>query len=156
MIRMSKLADYGIVLMTHVAREPGGMVHTARELAEASELPLPTVSKVLKALARNELLASHRGTHGGYSLARTSHEISVADIIAAVDGPVALTQCTEHPSNPCDLESVCPVRTNWGLINQTVMQALDGLSLANMATPLTPETVANTTGPLSIVETHSP
>ncbi|MEE8410306.1 MAG: SUF system Fe-S cluster assembly regulator [Myxococcota bacterium] len=137
MIRVSKLADYGIVLMTYAARQPYGMLHTARELARASELPLPTVSKVLKALARGGLLVSQRGTHGGYSLAHTSDAISVADIITAVDGPVSLTQCTELPRSPCDFESVCPVRTNWALINRTVLAAMEKLSLADMAGPLT-------------------
>ncbi len=136
MIRMSKLADYGIVLMTHAARQPRGTLHTSRELASASEIPLPTVSKVLKALARCDLLVSHRGTHGGYSLARSADAISVAEIITAVDGPVALTQCTELPRSPCDLESICPVRTNWALINRTVLDALGRLSLTAMAAPL--------------------
>lgn len=153
MIRMSRLADYGIVLMTYVARESA--VCTARELAEASDLPLPTVSKVLKALARGDLLVSHRGTHGGYSLARPAAQISVAEIISTVDGPVALTQCTEEASNPCDFESSCPVRTNWGLINKTVMEALERLSLADMAAPLTGHKLhsAGAHSRLSIVET---
>ncbi len=141
MIRMSKLSDYAIMLMTYVGRPEASPVYTARELAVASELPLPTVSKVLKILAKGGVLVSQRGTHGGYALARAPHEITVVDVITAMDGLPALTQCTEHPRSPCDLEPTCPVRGNWRLINNTVVQALSNLTLAQMAAPLPSTTV---------------
>lgn len=137
MIRMSKLADYGIVLMAYSGRNSATSVHTARELAERSEIPLPTVAKLLKALARGGLLTSQRGTRGGYSLALSAQEISVAEIITAIEGPPALTQCTQKSSDPCDLEKRCPVRTNWSVINKTVMRALGELTLADMMAPMT-------------------
>ncbi len=94
MIRLSKLTDYGLVLMSYAARNKGRTVHTARELSLESGLPLPTVSKLLKLLLQAGFLVSHRGTNGGYSLAREPEDISVAEIIAALEGPIALTECS--------------------------------------------------------------
>ena len=100
MIRLSKLTDYGLVLMSYVARSGGGL-HTARGLAAESGLPLPTVSKVLKTLLQSGFLVSHRGINGGYNLARGAQEISVAEIIAALEGPIALTECSTDISGLC-------------------------------------------------------
>ena len=94
MIRLAKLTDYGLVLMTIIARGHGAPVHTARDLAAESRLPLPTVSKVLKQLLQSELLVSHRGIKGGYSLAKEPAEISLAEIISSIEGPIALTECS--------------------------------------------------------------
>ncbi len=94
MIRFAKLTDYGLVLMTIMARDSVAAVHTARDLAAASRLPLPTVSKVLKQLLQSGLLTSHRGLKGGYGLAKEAAEISVAEIVAAIEGPIALTECS--------------------------------------------------------------
>jgi FeS assembly SUF system regulator len=131
-IRLSRLADYGIVLMTHLARQPGRQQATP-EIAAATAVPQPMASKILKALARAELLASHRGAHGGYGLARDASEISVAEIIEALDGPIALTQCIEAGPRECDIERLCPARTNWHRINQAIREALDDITLAEMA-----------------------
>ena len=92
MIRITKQTDYGIVLLTHLAANPERQ-YTAPELAAEARLPLPMVSKILKLLARDGLLASHRGVKGGYSLARPAEEISMAEIIAALEGPIAITEC---------------------------------------------------------------
>ena len=111
MIRLSRLSDYGIVLMTQLAARPG-VLTTAPELALTSGLPVPTVSKVLKAIAQDGLLESQRGIKGGYALTRPAAEISVADIIRALEGPIALTECTEAEGGSCDIEPSCPTRTN--------------------------------------------
>lgn len=132
MIRLSKVADYGIVLMTHLARQPGRQ-QAAPEIAAATAVPQPMASKILKALARAELLASQRGAHGGYGLARDAGDITVAEIIEALDGPIALTECVEAASSTCDLERLCPARGNWQRISGAIREALDGITLAEMA-----------------------
>jgi FeS assembly SUF system regulator len=134
MIRISKLTDYGIVLLTLVARSSG--TRTASELAEESRLPLPTVSKILKALARGGMLSSHRGAQGGYALARSPERITVADVIEVLEGPVAVTECCRRVPGMCDIERACPVRTNWRRINDVVRGALDSLSLSEMMHPI--------------------
>jgi len=135
MIRLSKLTDYGLVLMSYVARGGGGL-HTARGLAAESGLPLPTVSKVLKTLLQSGFLVSHRGINGGYNLARGAQEISVAEIIAALEGPIALTECSTDISGLCDFERGCPIKTNQRIINQVVRGALEKLTLADLIHPL--------------------
>lgn len=146
MIRLSKLSDYAIVLASYLAREHGHRTScTARELAERAALPLPTVGKILKALCRKGLLISHRGARGGYSLARAPETISVVDIIEAVDGPIALTQCSSAAApGSCELQQMCPVRGNWQIINQAVAKALTQLTLLDMTTPLTCVTSSST------------
>ncbi len=136
MIRMSKQADYGLVLMTAFLREPQQSPNlSARELAARTRLPLPMVSKILKALARQGLLVSHRGTNGGYSLARTPDRITVSEVLVAVEGPIAMTECL-HDRGDCRQVAVCPVRTNWERINVAVKHVLDAITLADMADPL--------------------
>jgi FeS assembly SUF system regulator len=132
MIRISRLTDYGIVLMSHIATH-GERVHNAAEVASEAHLPLPTVSKLLRLLAKEGLLESHRGVKGGYGLARRPHDISVGQIIKALEGPIAITACTnEHPGD-CEHEPICPVRGHWYLINLAIRQALDSITLADMA-----------------------
>jgi FeS assembly SUF system regulator len=131
-IRLSKLADYGIVMMTHMARDAGRQ-QTAPEIAAQSHLPLPMASKILKGLAHAGLLVSHRGAKGGYSLARPTHRISVADVIVALEGPIALTACIEHGPGECDIEALCPARANWQRINRAIREALEGITLLEMA-----------------------
>lgn len=103
MIRLSRLADYAVLLMSRMANTPD-RVHNALDIAEATGLPCPTVSKLLATLAREGLLNSVRGAKGGYGLAHPAREITVAHIIAAIDGPIAITACIEHPGS-CDVES---------------------------------------------------
>ncbi len=133
MIRLSKLTDYGIVLMTRFAVDGG--VHTARELADDTGVPLPTVSKILKALSREELLVSHRGVKGGYGLSRPAPAISVAQIISVFE-PIAMTECTSDGPSCCELEPTCPVRGNWQKIGVAIRGALQNLTLADMTSPL--------------------
>jgi len=133
MIRITKQTDYGIVLLTHLAANPERQ-YNAPDLAAEAHLPLPMVSKILKLLAREGLLVSHRGVKGGYSLARQPEAINMAEIIAALEGPIALTECIRVEGD-CFHEPLCPVRSNWRRINQAVRTALEGITLAEMAHP---------------------
>jgi len=134
MIRLSRLADYGLVLMGRMAGDAGS-VHTALSLAEETQLPMPTVAKLLVRLAQGGLLISHRGAKGGYELARAASTITVADIVVTVDGPIALTQCLEHGADPCDVERICPTRRGWNRLNDAVRRALADVSLAELIQP---------------------
>ncbi len=134
------MADYGVILMVHLARLSSQRT-TAAELAESTALPLPTVSKLLKQLATAGLLVSHRGAAGGYGLAREPGEISVAQVVAALDGPIALTECVTADGAVCEMEALCPTRTNWRQINDALVGALEKVSVADMARPVF-ETVA--------------
>ncbi len=132
MIRLTKQADYGIVLMTQLASTGRA---AAAELAVQTHLPAPMVSKILKLLARAGLLVSHRGVHGGYELARSAAEISVAHVIFALEGPIALTECSEHSEHECSYEAFCRVRDNWLRIDRAVRGALEDITIAEMARP---------------------
>ncbi len=139
MIRITKQTDYGIVLLTHLGAH-AERTYNAPELSAEARLPLPMVSKILKLLAKEGLLASHRGVKGGYSLSRSPEEISMAEIVAALEGPIAITECISVESD-CTHEAVCPVRGNWHRINEAVRRALEGISLAEMAHPKRQELV---------------
>lgn len=137
MIRLSKFTDYGIVIMTHMAKEAGRQ-STATEIAAETHLPAPMASKILKSLVRAGLLASHRGAKGGYGLARPAETITVADVIVALEGPIALTACIEQSPGECEIESFCPARANWQRINDAIRQALDGITMAEMGRTVPP------------------
>jgi FeS assembly SUF system regulator len=132
LIKLSKLADYGIVIMTHLARPAGGQ-SSAQSIARATRIPQPTTSKILKALARDGLLRSQRGVNGGYELSRAAGSITIAQIIVALDGPIAVTDCVDGAVGSCVIERLCPARTNWERINAAIRDALDGVTLAEMA-----------------------
>ncbi len=136
MLKLGKLADYGTMIMTVLAAEPERLYPT-QELADRTHVAAPTVAKLLKLLAKAGLVESVRGAHGGYRLARAATSITVADVIAAIDGPIGLTQCSVHKGD-CAVESTCGVRGNWRLINTAIQQALKAVSLADMAKPLSP------------------
>jgi FeS assembly SUF system regulator len=146
--RLSKTTDYGIVLMAQLAAEStaaqagevssssdrsGFEAHSqnARELAESSDLPVPMVSKILKALAKEGLLVSHRGAKGGYSLAKSPEDLTVSEMIGVLEGPVALTDCAIGPSL-CEHETLCAVREPWQVISRVVERALAGVTLADL------------------------
>ena len=139
MLRMSKLTDYGTAVMTYLARDPDNL-HTANEVAAGVHLAPPTASKILKMLVRNGLVISHRGTKGGYVLARAAKDISVVQVLDAIEGPVGLTQCSHSPG-VCEQEPHCSVRGNWQRINRTIREALADVSLAEMAKPATTHVV---------------
>jgi FeS assembly SUF system regulator len=139
MMRMSKLADYGTVILTTMVREPG-RVQSAAEIASRIRVAAPTVSKILKILTSGGLVVSLRGAKGGYLLARSPAQISVAQIIEVMDGPIGMTECSITPGL-CMQESDCPVRANWQKVNQVVLQALQQVSLAQMIQPVAAATV---------------
>ncbi|HEV3455548.1 MAG TPA: SUF system Fe-S cluster assembly regulator [Thermoanaerobaculia bacterium] len=134
MIRITKQTDYGIVLLTHLAAHPDRQ-YNAPDLAAEAHLPLPMASKILKLLAREGVLVSHRGVKGGYGLSRHPQEISMAEIIAALEGPIAITECIDEAGD-CVHERLCPVRSNWHRINEALLTALQGITLAEMVHPL--------------------
>lgn len=134
MIRLSRMTDYGIVVMSQMNRRRE-TVTTAVELAQATGLPVPSVSKLLKQLARAGLLASHRGVNGGYVLTRSLENITAADIIEALDGPVALTACVEGAEDACNVESLCPMRGGWDKVNTAIRRALEDVTVAELCAP---------------------
>ncbi|HUK66614.1 MAG TPA: SUF system Fe-S cluster assembly regulator [Anaeromyxobacteraceae bacterium] len=129
MLRISKLTDYGLVLLTHLAQEAGRDVRTAQELAAGSKVPVPTVSKILKELSKAGIVLSHRGRHGGYCLARPPDQISVAAVVEALEGPVALTECSTL-AGECSLEPDCLAKGHWGPISRAVQRTLQRLPLS--------------------------
>lgn len=133
MLKLGKLTDYGTVLMTALAAESGA-AHSAQDLAERTRISPPTVSKLLKLLGKGGLVESIRGARGGYRLSRLPQDISVADIVSALEGPIALTQCSVHDG--CSIEHHCGVRSNWRVINDAVRTALSSVTLAQMTAPL--------------------
>jgi len=134
MLKLGKLADYSTMIMTVLAADPERL-YSAQDLAARTHVAAPTVSKLLKLLTKGGLVESLRGAHGGYKLAHPATSIAVADVIAAIDGPIGLTQCSVHKGD-CAVESHCGVRSNWRLINTAIHQALRSVSLADMAKPL--------------------
>lgn len=131
MIRMSKLTDYGILILAHLARAPGTM--TAQELADRSRVPVPTVSKLAKELSKAGLMVSHRGRNGGYGLARPAESISVAEIVEALEGPIALTECARPGKIDCGIEDTCLARASWDPVSRAIESALRGLPLSSIA-----------------------
>lgn len=130
MLRISRLTDYGTVVLAHLARDDAGLV-SAAEVASATGIALPTVSKLLKSLAKADLVNSTRGSHGGYRLARDAQEISAADVIDALEGPVSITECSAIDSH-CDFEDSCNVGGAWQRINVAIRRALSDISLADL------------------------
>jgi FeS assembly SUF system regulator len=150
MLRVSKLTDYATVVMTVLAgttdSDRSESVLSAQDLAARARLELPTVSKLLKQLAHARLVESFRGVNGGYRLARTPEQISIADIVVAMEGPIGMTQCSAQ-AGMCDHEPHCGVRVNWQRINQAIASALAGVTLADM---LKPPPKRNVTIPLRV------
>jgi FeS assembly SUF system regulator len=130
-LRVTRLTDYATVVLTVLAARPGDVL-SAGELAEAAGLEIPTVAKVLKPLAQAGLVEGFRGAGGGYRLLRGASDISLVEIVEAMEGPLGMTECSLHESN-CSIEQSCGVRANWRRINDVVADALRGVSLAQMA-----------------------
>jgi FeS assembly SUF system regulator len=131
MLRISKLTDYGTVVLACLAATPGARL-TASEVAERTRLGLQTVSKLLKSFHRAGLLTSTRGARGGYQLARPAAAISAAAIIDAIEGPVAITECSGLHSM-CEHETSCSTGGAWQRINLSIRRSLDEISLAQLA-----------------------
>lgn len=130
MLRLSKLTDYGTVLLAHLAAN-NDSVCSAADVATATGVALPTVSKLLKSLGKSGLVTSTRGANGGYKLSRDAHDISAADIIDALEGPVSITECSASDSQ-CEHEGFCSVGGAWRRVNVAIRRALDDISLSDL------------------------
>lgn len=143
MLRISRLTDYATVVMTCIAARPGDVLSTA-QIAEATRLELPTVSKLLKALMHAGLVASFRGARGGYQLARDAREISLAQIVEALEGPIGMTECSVADGQ-CNREAQCNVRGSWRQVSHALSASLHGIRLIDML-PRKPAPAAVTRG----------
>jgi FeS assembly SUF system regulator len=133
-MRLSSLADYAVVMMSAAARHCGGVGRlNATSLAEETGLPLPTVQKLVSKLSSAGLIESQRGTGGGFRLSRPPAAISLADIVEAIEGPIAMTACVEHGAHDCCVEESCRVKPHWNAVNGAVRGALAGVSLASLS-----------------------
>lgn len=130
MLRLSKLTDYAVVVLVRLAGTDG--VQTSPVIAASTGIPEPTVAKVLKTLAAGGLVASQRGARGGYRLLRPLAAIPVADVISAIDGPIALAACVDGSLTECESRGLCPVRGRWDPVNEAIHQALSCITLADM------------------------
>ena len=129
MLRLSRLTDYAVVALVRLGRAEG--VETSPGIAAAIGIPEPTVAKVLKALTNSGLVVSTRGAHGGYRLGRPLAAIAIAEVIVAIDGPIALTSCVDGAVG-CESQSLCPVAGRWDPVNDAIRDALTGITLADM------------------------
>jgi FeS assembly SUF system regulator len=129
MLRLSRLTDYAVVALVRLGRAEG--VETSPGIAAAIGIPEPTVAKVLKALTNSGLVISQRGAHGGYRLSRPLRAIAVAEVIVAIDGPIALTSCVDGAAG-CESQSLCPVAGRWDPVNDAIREALTNITLADM------------------------
>jgi FeS assembly SUF system regulator len=137
MLRMSKMADYAALMLATMSEQPEAH-HTAAELAATTGISQPTVSKLLKTLVHAELVTSRRGVHGGYSLARAPASISAVDVIEAIEGPLAVTECTVSPGS-CELEPTCQLSSQWQLLSVAVRKALAEITLEDLiGDPISP------------------
>ena len=136
MLRISKLTDYGTVILVYLADMPGDRLCPASDVAQATHLALPTVQKVLKTLAHAGLVTSARGTDGGYRLARTPEKITAAEILDALEGPVAITECSEEDGQ-CELERDCQVGGAWQKISKAIRGAMNDIRLSDLRSPPT-------------------
>jgi FeS assembly SUF system regulator len=134
MLRISKLTDYAMVIMHYLAQTPSAIL-SAAEIARAVHLSAPTVSKILKILSEAKLVTSFRGTGGGYQLARPIAAITLAEVVTAIEGKLAMTECCASETL-CALDSWCSIKENWKVINQIILSALAGLTLQDMMRPL--------------------
>lgn len=136
MIKLSRMADYAVVLMTHLALTLEDGLQSAHDISSAVNLSEATVGKLLKQLQHAGLLQSERGLKGGYKLARQIENITIADIVTAVDGPIAITECTQESDlSDCNLEALCPTRVGWHRINDAVKQAFESVTLQEILSP---------------------
>jgi FeS assembly SUF system regulator len=136
MIRLTNLADYAVILIGQLARRDHRV--NATDLAAETGLPVPTVSKILGSLSRAGLAQSHRGLKGGFSLARAAGDITIVEVIEAMDGPIALVHCIENAPGDCDLEPICAMRTQWQIINAAVKDGLSRVTVADIAQAIPP------------------
>jgi FeS assembly SUF system regulator len=141
-MRLSSMADYAVVTMSAAARHCGGQRVSAAQLAEETGLPVPTVQKLVSTLTAAGLLRSVRGAGGGLQLARPAAAITLADIVEAVEGPIALTSCLGAARHECALEDCCTVRPHWRVVNEALRGALAGVPLTRLSALAAPEVAA--------------
>jgi FeS assembly SUF system regulator len=130
MFKVNKLTDYATVVLITIARSHA--VRSSQHISENTGIPLPTVAKLMKSLNKAGLVKSQRGAAGGYALERVSTDITLADVIQAVEGPIALTACADTSDEQCGIESICPVQGRWNRVNSAVRAALAQVTLADM------------------------
>jgi len=147
MIKLSKLTDYAFVTLVAMAERPvrnkGVSLLSASQLAGMTHLPEPTVSKVLKLLSKKDVIVSVRGAKGGYNLAHDPAQILISDVIAAIEGPIALTSCVKGSDDSCAIEDVCRMNGRWNVVNKAIKAALDEVTLADMMPPRASQPVEN-------------
>lgn len=131
-MKLSSLADYAVVMMSAAARHCGQAQINAGQLAEETGIPLPTVQKLVSRLSAAGLLRSVRGAGGGFKLARPAAAVTLADIIEAIEGPIAMTACMDSARNDCGLEGNCKVQAHWPVVNDAVRGALAGINLTTL------------------------
>ena len=140
MMRMSKLADYSFILLLQMVSEDK-VSWAASDLADRTTLPLPTVAKLMKLLAKSGVVTGQRGASGGYRLAASAKEISIARIVEAVDGPIALTDCAakdvgsevdKNDIHDCAVRSHCPMHGGWNKVNRAMRGALENVFLCDL------------------------
>jgi FeS assembly SUF system regulator len=144
MLRISKLADYAIIIVSYMAHKSQQILN-AKQIAEGIHISLPTVSKVLKLLGAAQIVTSTRGIDGGYQLARMANHITIAQIVAAIEGTLAMTECCSS-ATLCALDSFCSIKENWKTINNIILNALGSLTLADMMKPLNATTALTLKG----------
>jgi FeS assembly SUF system regulator len=132
MIKIGKLTDYAVVLMGKLSKEGDGVSRSAHYLSEKTGVPEPTVAKIMKMLAQENLVASVRGAAGGYKLSKAPDQISIAEIIAAMEGPIAIVSCVSGDEGDCMIAASCPMKGNWDKVNQSIKSALDEVKLTEM------------------------
>lgn len=130
MVRITKLTDYGMVITAYMAEYPNRLFQ-AKEIAVNTQINPPTVSKILKKLVKHKILVSERGTHGGYFLAIPPEDITIADLVSILEGPIAITECSLGHAL-CPTEALCSIRAPWQKINQAIVHALESIKLADL------------------------
>jgi len=130
LLRISRMADYAVIATSYMAKHPEANL-SASDIAEATGVPLPSISKILKKLAKAEILQSKRGVAGGYKLSRSPKSITIADLISSVEGPIVMADCLDH-NRGCSLESFCTVKIPWQRVSNIIEEALTELSLADI------------------------
>ena len=150
MLRLSKKADYALIAMKHLALRDDTASSSAREIAELYAIPIELMAKVLQRLVRRGLLASHQGTRGGYQLARVPAQISVADVIEAIDGPVTVTACSTDDDGQCEQFAKCNVRDPLWKVRQRILTALGECTIADLAADVPPPPEAKA----AVLHTH--
>lgn len=149
MIKLSKMTDYGVVIMSEMARLPARTM-TAPDVSLYTGLPVPTAAKILRILAKSPFLSSQRGAHGGYQITRAPKDISIAQIVRAMEGPIAVTSCVDESELDCSVQKSCPMRGGWEKINRALNTALEEVTLADMCHDT--ENVITATRPFGTIE----